>query len=279
MIHVTAMSPAQPFVKWAGGKRQLLSHLLARVPSNYNRYFEPFVGGGALFFSLRPNDAYLSDINPELINTYEIIRDHVQSLAEHLQQHIYNKDYFAKIRGIDRKESYQSLDPIHKASRFIFLNKTCYNGLYRVNSKGQFNTPFGNYKNPRILDKDNLMACSFALQKAKISLESFDQAITQARAGDFVYFDPPYAPLTATSYFTNYNQDGFDTGMQIKLRDTCKILDERNVKFMASNSSSPLILELYKNFNLEFVDATRSINSKASKRGKIKEVIVTNYTF
>jgi DNA adenine methylase len=274
----TAAVQAQPFVKWAGGKRQLLSHLLARVPTQYNRYFEPFVGGGALFFALNPNDAYLSDINPELINTYSVIKNNVQHLIDHLKQHRNERDYFYRIREADRADSYQNWDSVQRASRFIFLNKTCYNGLCRVNSSGYFNTPFGNYKNPKILDQENLLACSLILQKAIIKFESFDQAIAQARAGDFVYLDPPYAPLTTTSYFTSYCKNGFDAQMQVKLRDACQRLDQGQVKFMASNSSSPFIFKLYEDFKVEFVDASRAINSDGSKRGKIKEVIITNFS-
>ena len=271
------ISLARPFVKWAGGKTQLLPELVARMPTHYNHYFEPFLGGGALFFALTPEPALISDVNPELINAYHIIQSDVESLIHHLQQHHYDKQYFYQMRHLDRTEDYHTWDPVHRASRFIFLNKTCYNGLYRVNSKGQFNTPFGHYKAPKILDADNLRACSLALQTAQIRWEPFEQVVHRARAGDFVYFDPPYAPLTATSCFTHYSKDGFDTQMQIKLRDICEQLDRQGVRFMVSNSAAPLILDLYQRFQVDFVEASRSINSKGNQRGKIKEGIITNY--
>ena len=268
----------KPFLKWAGGKGQLLSELLARIPQRFNRYFEPFVGGGALFFGLQPKHALLSDINLDLINTYTVVRDSVEHLIADLSQHVYEKDYFYQIRDTDRSKAFDNWSNVQRASRLIYLNKTCFNGLYRINSKGQFNVPFGRYTNPKICDATNLRACSQVLQSIRVEALSFDHVVDAANSGDFVYFDPPYAPLNATSYFTSYSKDGFDTNMQIKLRDTCVALDRRGVRFMLSNSSAPLILDLYKNFQTEFVQASRAINSKASLRGKINEVIVRNYT-
>ncbi len=275
----TATTAAKPFVKWVGGKRQLLPELVKRVPSDFGRYYEPFVGGGALFFHLQPQRACLTDINPDLVNLYAVIRDKVGELIEDLRQHVYEKTYFYQLRGADRTPNYQSWTDVQKASRFIYLNKTCYNGLYRVNSKGQFNAPFGRYTNPTILDVDNLYSCHHALRKAVIEEADFYAVRRRIRANDFVYFDPPYAPLSTTASFTGYTKGGFDTDMQYALRDLCRTLDNRSVRFMLSNSSAPLILDLYAEFNIDFVYATRAINSKAGKRGKIPEVVVTNYEY
>lgn len=274
-----ATAAPKPFVKWVGGKTQLLSELAERVPNDFGRYYEPFVGGGALFFRLQPARACLTDINPDLVNLYMVIRDQVGALIEDLGQHVYEEDYFYQVRGVDRTPGYAAWTDVQRASRFIYLNKTCYNGLYRVNSKGQFNAPFGRYTSPTILDADNLRACHKALQKAVIEVADFHTVRRRIRANDFVYFDPPYAPLSATSKFTSYTKNGFDVEMQYALRDLCRALNKRSVRFMLSNSSAPLILDLYSEFNVEFVYATRSINSKAGKRGKIPEVVVTNYDY
>lgn len=273
----TYYTQAKPFVKWVGGKSQLLPELASRLPENFSRYFEPFLGGGALFFHLQPEKPVLIDINEELINTYRIIKNQTKELIADLHQHIYEKDYFYQIRNVDRTEKYQSWSDVQKASRLIYLNKTCFNGLYRVNSKGEFNTPIGTYKNPKIVDEPNLRACSQALQKAEIITGSFLKVEELVTNNDFVYFDPPYAPLNATSNFTGYSQKGFDRQMQLSLRDLCDRLNRRGIRFMVSNSNAPLILDLYKDYKVEFVHATRAINSKGNKRGKIPEVIVTNY--
>ena len=267
----------RPFVKWVGGKSQLLPELLARVPENYNHYFEPFVGGGALFFALQPQNAKLSDINTELINCYKCVKSNITELIKELEKHIYDKDYFYKMRNVDRTEEYLSWSSTKKAARLIYLNKTCFNGLYRVNSKGQFNTPFGRHSNPKIVDKKNLLTCRSALKNAKISEQSFLKITKDAQSNDFVYFDPPYVPLNDTSYFTSYSKDGFGPEEQTQLRDTCKFLDQKDVKFMASNSSTDFVKELYQDFKIEAVQAKRAINSKGTKRGKIEEVIIRNY--
>jgi len=267
----------KPFLKWVGGKSQLRLNLLSRLPASFVRYFEPFLGGGALFFALQPSKAYLSDINLDLINTYRAIQNNVSELIEDLKQHRYDKDYYYKIRNIDRTLDYLEWTDIQKASRLIYLNKSCFNGLYRVNSKGYFNVPMGSYNNPKILDEENLLACSKALKKCNISIHPFLEIEDILDKDDFVYFDPPYAPLNTTSNFTSYTQDGFGSEMQIELRDFCNRLTDRGVKFMLSNSSAPLILELYEKYHIEFVYASRAINSKGEKRGKIPEVIVRNY--
>ncbi|MGA1624873.1 MAG: DNA adenine methylase [Prochlorothrix sp.] len=264
-------------MKWAGGKRQLLPELLDRVPEQFKTYFEPFVGGGALFFSLQPILAHLTDINPDLINMYQVIQTEVEALIEDLQQHRNTADYFYRIRNVDRSPAYATWSPIQKASRLIYLNKTCYNGLYRVNSKGHFNSPYGSYKNPTLVDHKNLRACHCALQEVTIEVASFEAVLTQASTGDFVYFDPPYVPVSSTANFTSYSQDGFGPEMQERLRDVCVELDRRGVQFMLSNSYAPIVLELYGGFRIDTVQASRAINSNAAKRGKVKEVIVRNY--
>lgn len=267
----------RPFIKWVGGKRQLIPELTKRLPCTFSRYYEPFVGGGALFFHIKPEHPFLSDINDELINVYNVVKHNVEALIKELSRHVYEASYFYTIREADRRPNYKRWSAIRKASRFIYLNKTCYNGLYRVNSKGYFNTPFGNHQNPKICDQENLRLCSESLQYAEISCSSYHVVDERTREGDFVYFDPPYAPLTATSNFTNYSKGGFGKEDQEELRNLCSRLDKKGVKWMLSNSSAPLILDLYQEYNVETISASRAINSKGSLRGKVKEVIVRNY--
>ena len=270
-------SETYPIVKWVGGKRQLMFELLKNMPKSYNRYFEPFIGGGALFFELQPDNAYISDMNEELINLYSVVRDSVDELIEDLSKHEVSKEYFLEIRNIDRTEKYAELSNVERASRFIYLNRTCFNGMYRVNSKGEFNVPFGHYKNPRIIDENNLLNCSELLKKTEIKCADFTEILTKVKKGDFVYFDPPYVPLNETSSFTSYTKEGFDIDMQFKLRDVCDELDSMSVKFMLSNSDTKLVNELYSNYKIKKVFASRQINANADGRGKITEVLVRNY--
>lgn len=271
------MIECKPFLKWVGGKRKLLPELEKRIFNDYLTYYELFMGGAALFWHLKPQKAVLTDINSELVNTYRCIQRDVENLIVDLQKHYYDREYYYQIRNCDRTSKYATWTDIQRASRFIFLNKTCFNGLYRVNSKGQYNVPFGKYKNPKIVDADNLRACSQALQNTEIICGSFLDLESRITPQDFVYLDPPYIPLNATSNFTNYSSQGFDTKMQIELRNFCNRLDRQGVRFMLSNSSAPLIFDLYSDFKIELVDMARSINSKGDKRGKIEEVLVTNY--
>ena len=266
-----------PIVKWVGGKRQLMFELLKNMPKTYNRYFEPFIGGGALFFELQPDNAYISDMNEELINLYQVVRDEVDELIYDLQKHDISKEYFMEIRNIDRTEEYQNWSDVQKASRFIYLNRTCFNGMYLVNSKGEFNVPFGHYKNPRILDENNLINCSNLLQGIEIKHADFSEILKKVTKGDFVYFDPPYVPLSETSSFTSYTKEGFDIDMQFKLRDVCDELDTMGVNFLLSNSDTKLVNDLYENYNIKKVFASRQINANADGRGKITEVLVRNY--
>ncbi len=266
-----------PIVKWAGGKRGILSELLDNMPESYGRYFEPFVGGGALFFRLQPENAYISDTNGELVALYLAVRDNAEELVESLSLHENSKEYFMRIRNADRTAEYEGWSNVRKASRLVYLNRTCFNGLYRVNSKGYFNVPFGNYGNPKIADKTNILNCSKLLRKTEIRLADFSAVLDLARRGDFVYFDPPYAPLGAASNFTSYTKEGFGARRQTELCMLCKKLDSMGVKFMLSNSDTEFTNELYSGFEIKKVFAARAINSKADGRGKISEILVKNY--
>ncbi len=267
----------KPFVKWAGGKSQLLPELIKRVPAKFGTYFEPFLGGGALFFALQPEQSMLSDINSELIFAYQAVAEKPQELIHALKKHEHNPDYYYKLREADRSSGYKRWSPLRKASRLIYLNKTCFNGLYRVNAKGEFNVPFGKYQDPLICDALNLTRCSFALRKAKILCAGFEYLTKVANKGDFVYFDPPYMPVSHTANFTSYAKVPFEEQLQIELSHLCKKLDSMGVKFMLSNSFAPLIAELYKGFHIEQVKANRMINSKKEKRGKVTELVIRNY--
>ena len=268
---------SKPFLKWAGGKTQLLPELTKRLPTSFNRYFEPFLGSGALFFELKPEKAVLSDVNEELVNCYHVVKEHVNELIEDLSKHVYQKEYFYQLRDIDREPVYDNWGKIQRASRFLYLNKTCFNGLFRVNSKGHFNVPFGAYKNPKICDKSILLSCSEVLKNKLIVQSSFNKVLDLAEKGDFVYFDPPYMPVSKTASFTSYTKYGFAEKEQIELKKVCCELDRKGVNFLLSNSSNEFILGLYEDFHVSVVKASRAINSKASKRGKIREIIVSNY--
>lgn len=268
----------KPPIKWVGGKRQLLSQLGPLTPKSFGHYYEPFLGGGALFFSLKPNKATLIDLNPELINLYQVIKDNPQELTEHLSRHVNEHDYYYAIRALDRdKDAFNKLSNIERASRFMFLNRTGYNGLWRVNSKGENNVPYGRYSNPTIVDAENILLCSKALKHATIKCSDFSSIKRNLKANDFVYFDPPYQPVNATSSFTSYTKLGFGEDMQIKLKELCDYINSIGGYFMVSNSYTPLILELYKDYEQIPVQANRAINCKASGRGKIQELVIRNY--
>jgi DNA adenine methylase len=266
---------ARPFIKWAGGKSQLLRHLRDHMPKDYGRYWEPFIGGGAFFFSVCPKSAVICDVNAELISTYQVVRDNVEDLIGELQIHPYDKEHFYSVRDWDKQEGFADLSPIRRAARFIYLNKTCFNGLYRVNSKGHFNVPFGKYERPKIFDADNLRRCSQVLKEADIRLGTYLSIEPDVREGDFVYFDPPYMPVSATASFTSYTKEGFDFEDQVALRDLCQRLVSRGAHICVSNSASPFVEALYQGFTIDRVDAARAINSKADKRGVVGELIIT----
>ena len=269
-----------PFLKWVGGKRQLIPVLSTLFPESYTTYCEPFLGGGAMLFALQPEKAIVNDVNGELINVYKVVRDHVDELIAALKKHVNTYEHFQVVRGLDRDAiKYASLSDAEKAARIIYLNKTCFNGLYRVNKKGQFNVPFGSYKNPKILDEPLLRAVSFYLNNNQVSIfnEEYTSVLNKLPEGSFVYLDPPYDPVSDTSNFTSYAKDGFGKEEQIRLRDACTSLNERGIQFMLSNSATPFIMDLYSSFDVQIVHANRFVNSNASGRGKVEEVVVRNY--
>lgn len=268
-----------PFLKWVGGKRQLMPAIKELIPLNYSMYYEPFVGGGAVLFNLQPKKAVINDFNEELINVYRVIKNQPEELISDLRIHKNEPEYYYALRAVDREENYKNLSEIKRASRVIYLNKTCYNGLYRVNSSGQFNTPFGKYKNPNIINEKAIKAVSQYLNSNEITIlnKDFEEVVLRAAEGSFVYFDPPYHPISKSSSFTAYVQGGFDIDEQIRLRDLCHRLNERGIKFLLSNSATKLIEDLYKDYEIKYVKATRAINSNAKKRGEIKEVLIRNY--
>ena len=271
----------QPFTKWTGGKRQLLPVIRELMPKTYNRYFEPFVGGGALFFDLAPKDAVINDFNAELINCYQQIKDNPQELIEILKVHQeYNsKEYYLDLRSVDRDERIDMMSEVQRAARILYMLRVDFNGLYRVNSKNQFNVPYGRYKNPKIVDENLVSAISTYLNNNQIEIKKgdFEKAVLDVQPGDFVYFDPPYIPLSETSAFTSYTHEGFSYDDQVRLRDTFKKLSDTGAYVMLSNSSSFLVEELYQDFNIHYVEATRTNGAKSSSRGRISEIIVTNY--
>jgi DNA adenine methylase len=271
-----------PVVKWVGGKRQLIDEISKYIPKKYDTYYEPFFGGGAVLFCLQPKKAVINDINTDLINTYIVIKnDHVK-LIEDLKKHVNTSEYFYQIRSLDKdSDKFKSMTKIEKASRLIYLNKTCFNGLFRVNSSGQFNTPFGNYRNPNIVNEPVIIAVNKYFNEADIKILNVDfaEAVKDAKKGDFVYFDPPYDPVSDTASFTGYNENGFNREEQIRLKNLCDELNKKGVKFLLSNSSTTFIKQLYSNYRLEVVKARRSINSNGNKRGEIDEVLVRNYEY
>ncbi len=269
-----------PFVKWVGGKRQLLEEITKYRPKKFSTYYEPFVGGGAVLFHLQPAKAVINDMNEDLINLYRIIKEKPEELTENLKKHKNDRDYFYKIRGIDRDENkYKQMSDVEKASRIVFLNKTCYNGLFRVNSSGEFNSPFGNYKNPNIINSITIMAVSKYLNSNDIRIENVDyeHAVEDACKSDFVYFDPPYYPVSNSSSFTGYTCNGFDGEQQERLKNVCDKLDRKGVNFLLSNSSTAFIRDLYNDYEIITVTARRSVNSNANQRGEIDEVLIKNY--
>lgn len=273
----------KPFVKWVGGKRQLLKQfrkLGLYPPEGFDpitsTYFEPFVGGGAVFFDLLPKKAELSDLNKELVTTYNVIRDDVGALIASLKKHKYEKKYYLQVRAKNPSD----LSDVEVASRFVFLNRSGFNGMYRVNSRGGFNVPFGRYTNPIICDEENLRRVSKALQKVSIKKQDYKDVLKKAKRGDFIYFDPPYYPMSRTASFTSYTSEAFLEQEQTELKDVFVELHKRGCFVMLSNSDTSFINDLYAGIpgvKVNKVEAGRAINSNASKRGKITEVLVTNY--
>ena len=269
-----------PVVKWAGGKRQILDEITKYIPDEFSTYYEPFLGGGAVLFELQPEKAVVNDINQELMNIYQVIKENVDELIEDLKKHKNEREYFYKIREFDRDtERYSRLSRVERASRFIYLNKTCYNGLFRVNKSGEFNAPFGNYKNPNIVNENTLRAVSEYFNRANIifTCQDFEAALQSAEKGDFVYLDPPYDPVSETASFTEYDKGGFDRGEQIRLKKVCDKLNEKGIKFLLSNSATDFIMDLYKDYKIKIIKAKRAINSKPDRRGDVDELLVMNY--
>jgi DNA adenine methylase len=269
------------FLKWAGGKLQLIEQFKNLFPHNFNNYYEPFIGSGAVFFYLKSklklNKVFLSDANEELINCFVAVRDKPSELIELLSNHQkkHSKEYYYAVRSIECDR----LDSVNKAARLIYLNKTCFNGLYRVNSKGQFNVPMGDYENPCIFDTNTLYQASQLLQGVHLRVMAFEKVVNFAQKDDFIYLDPPYIPLSKTSSFTQYSKGSFSGKEQKRLSEVFRILDLRGCFVMLSNSDHALTRELYRDYekNIVIVRAKRMINSVGSKRGVINEVVVTNY--
>lgn len=276
------MIKVKPFVKWAGGKRQILDKLKSHVPEEYNTYFEPFVGGGALLFDLAPKNAVINDSNEELINVFNVLCNDKKysKMCKYLNKYErkHDEDFYYEIRNIDRnKKKYTKFNDSKRAARTIYLNKACFNGLYRVNSKGEFNVPFGKKTKVNTYDGENLLNVHsyLTLNNINILCTDFENAVSLAKEGDFVYFDPPYDSDTST--FNSYTEDGFNKEEQRRLAKVFKQLDKKGVKIMLSNHNTILIKELYKDYNFHIIEAKRSINSNGKKRGKVEEVIITNY--
>lgn len=294
------MTEARPVVKWPGGKGQLLDRLQPLFPAKFNRYIEPFLGAGAVFFRLhnlgliganprmRATPAILNDLNAELMNVYQVVRDHLEELIDCLAQHhahIGDEAYYYYIRNLDREPDFAQTDPILRAGRTMFLNKTGYNGLYRVNSKGLFNVPFGEHKKPRVLDQALLRAVSRALQRVDLMCSDFAQPMRLARKGDFVYIDPPYQPLSRTANFVAYTPAGFDWSEQERLADWAGRLAKRGCFVLINNADTPEIEALYEtalrarniDFKMQSFETARSINREGKNRHGAKELTLWNY--
>ncbi len=275
----------RPFIKWVGGKKGLIPQLLPLIPKNFNNYFEPFVGGGALFFELyrlgllQNKKIFLFDINEELINAYKVVQQFPSKLLDELKQfqQKHSREFYYEVREWDRDKNFKNIDKVLRAARFIYLNKTCFNGLYRVNKNGYFNVPIGRYKNPKIYDEELILNASYALKDATIEVADFSKVVEFAKKNDFIYFDPPYYPLSDTSNFTSYTDSAFLEDEQKRLYQVFKKLDKKGCFVMESNSDTNFIKTLYKDYKIDIVYMHRFINSKKDGRGKISEVVIRNY--
>lgn len=279
---MTAKDPlVSPILKWVGGKRQLIESIVPLIPE-HTTYYEPFVGGGAVLFHTQPKKAVINDSNEELINIYQVIKEQPEELITLLESHRdrNSQEYFYEVRSLDRdKGEYAALTPAERAARIIYLNKTCYNGLFRVNRAGEFNAPWGRYKNPNITNETTIRAMSRYFNGAKVTVYCGDyrEALKGIRKGSFVYLDPPYMPLSTSSSFTGYTAAGFGPQEQVELKRQCDLLNKRGIKFLLSNSCCDFIENLYQDYIVERVSAKRAINARADKRGAIDEVLVRNY--
>ncbi|WP_370801442.1 DNA adenine methylase [Eubacterium ventriosum] len=268
-----------PMLKWVGGKRQLLPDIVPMINKKAPLYVEPFIGGGAVLFNMQPKKAIINDYNQELINVYITVRDNLEELLDELRIHEENNssDYYYEIRALDRAEEFAQMSNIEKAARIIYLNKTCYNGLYRVNMAGQFNSPYGKYKNPNIVNEAVLRAISNYFNTNEITILNGDykEVLKDLEKEAFVYLDPPYMPISSSS-FTGYTEGGFGYNSQVELKKECDKLNEKGIRFVQSNSDCEIIRELYKDYKIKTVKAKRSINSVGNKRGEINEVLIYN---
>lgn len=268
------MEAPAPFLKWAGGKARLIEQFLPYLPETFGNYYEPFIGGGAMYFHMQPEKAVISDVNERLIASYIAIRDELPALTERLEVHAakHNRDYYYRAR--ERFNHARNLSDLDRAGLMIYLNKTCFNGLYRENRRGHFNVPMGSYVNPTVFREQNLQAVSAQLQKTDIRVASFEHVLQHAKAGDLVYFDPPYVPLSATSSFTSYVGAGFDLAMQQRLAEVFTELAHRGCYVYLSNSDSEVVRELYRGWRMETIRAGRAINARAAGRGAVNELLV-----
>jgi DNA adenine methylase len=268
-----------PFLKWVGGKRQIMPEIEQHLPKGIKSYIEPFIGGGAVLFHLQPKNAIINDFNAELVNVYNVIKNDLENLIIDLHRHKNESKYFYDIRALDRTEAFNNLSDVERASRIIYLNKTCYNGLYRVNNSGEFNSPFGKYKNPNIVNEPTLRAVNSYLNSSNIRIENtdYDTVLKEAYRNSFVYLDPPYHPVSNSSNFTGYVQGGWDESDQIRLKEACDRLDRKGIKFLQSNSCADFIKELYVDYHIHIIKANRAINSDGEKRGEVEEVLIKNY--
>jgi len=268
-----------PILKWVGGKRQLLSEIMPLINKKCSTYVEPFIGGGAVLFELQPKKAIINDYNEELINVYQVVYDFPEELIIELKKHeeANCEDYFYELRAVDRSLDYKNMSNVKKSARVIYLNKTCYNGLYRVNSSGQFNSPYGKYKNPNIVNAATIRAVSTYFKNEKITIRQGDykEVLKGLRKGAFVYLDPPYMPISTSSSFTGYTENGFSYDKQVELKKECDKLREKEIPFIQSNADCIEIRELYSHYEILTVRAKRSINSNASLRGEISEVLIS----
>lgn len=274
----------KPVVKWVGGKSQLIDEIVPRLPRNFNRYLEPFLGGASVLLSIAPDIALVNDLNSELINMYKVVKNYPNSLMEKLDVHEnkLSENYYYFIRGLDRDIGLKNLNHIYRASRFIFLNKSGFNGLYRVNSEGYMNVPFGKKETVNTYSRDNILQVSNYFNENNLSFFNKDYFVfllENVKEGDFVYLDPPYDPISETSSFSAYQKTGFTREDQIQLRDACLMIHNRGAYFMLSNSKTDFIEKIYDvdGFTINYVNARRSINSNGKLRGEVQEVLITNY--
>lgn len=275
-------SEIKPILKWVGGKKQIFPEIKKKIPKRFNNYFEPFLGGGFVLFSLQPKKAHVNDLNEQLINVYRVIKGQPKQLIDELRNYKNESDFFYAIRSLDRdKAAFSKLQPHKKAARILYLNKTCYNGLYRVNSRGELNAPFGRYKNPNICNEKLILGISKYLNSSdvKFSNGDFDGMIRYVKKNDFVYLDPPYDPISDSSSFTGYNAFGFDRRDQKRLKSFCDAIDRKGAKFMLSNSATDFVRKLYENpkYKIHEIDVKRMIAGKNASRTAIKELLICNY--